>query len=90
MGWQPIGNVASNAGRVVMLASNEMSMPSIVEVKNGSVQVLRGSGEFVPEDTGVSFPEPISWPTSDGATAHGFYYPPTSASHAAPTASCHR
>ena len=84
VGWQPIGNVASNAGRVVMLASNEMSMPSIVEVKNGTVKVLRGSGEFVPEGTGVSFPEPVSWPTSDGATAHGFYYPPTSASHTGP------
>ena len=84
VGWQPIGNVSSNAGRVVMLASNEMSMPSIVEVKNGTVKVLRGSGEFVPEGTGVSFPEPVSWPTSDGATAHGFYYPPTSASHTGP------
>ena len=81
VGWQPIGNVASSAGRVVMLASNEMAMPSIVEVKNGAVQVLRGSGEFEPEGIGVSFPNPVSWPTSDGATAHGFYYPPTSASH---------
>ena len=60
MGWQPIGNVASSAGRVVMLASNEMTMPSIVEVKNGTVQVLRGSGEFEPEGLGVSFPEPVS------------------------------
>ena len=81
VGWQPIGNVASSAGRVVMLASNEMTMPSIVEVRNGTVQVLRGSGEFEPEGVGVSFPNPVSWPTSDGANAHGFYYPPTSASH---------
>ena len=59
VGWQPIGNVASSAGRVVMLASNEMSMPSIVEVKNGTVQVLRGSGEFEPEDIGVLAKQPF-------------------------------
>ncbi|CAM2824402.1 S9 family peptidase [Actinomyces slackii] len=84
VGWQPIGNVASSSGRVVMLASNELALPSIVEVKNGAVTVLRDSGEFEPESIGVAFPEPVSWPTSDGATAHGFYYPPTSADHRAP------
>lgn len=84
VGWQPIGNVACSAGRVVMLASNELAMPCIVEVRNGQVQVLRGSGEFEPEAIGVSFPDPVSWTSTDGATAHGFYYPPTSAHHTGP------
>ena len=27
IGWQPLGNVASSAGRVVMLAGNEIKPP---------------------------------------------------------------
>ena len=103
VGWQPIGNVASSAGRVVMLAGNELALPSIVEVKDGGVEVLRGSGEFEPDTPGISLPDPVSWPTTDGAVAHGFFYAPASASfegpgdelpplivnvHGGPTSSC--
>ncbi|MDO4242557.1 MAG: prolyl oligopeptidase family serine peptidase [Actinomyces sp.] len=84
VGWQPAGNVASSSGRVVLLAGSEIGLPSIVEVKGREVVVLRGSGEFTAERDGISFADPLSWPTSDGATAHGFFYPPTSATHAAP------
>lgn len=78
VGWQPLGNVASSSGRVVMLAANELQTPAIIEVKGGTVQVLRGSGEFSADPKGVSLPEPLSWPTSGGVEAHGFYYPPAS------------
>lgn len=83
--WQPIGNVASSStGRVVMLAGSEVCLPAIVEVQDGQVEVLRGSGEFHPEHTGVSFPEPMEWPTSDGQKAYGFFYPPASCTHEGP------
>ena len=84
VGWQPLGNVAASDGRVVMLANNELALPSIVEIKHGQVEVLRDSGSFEPDPNSVSLPTPLSWPTADGATAHGFLYPPTSATHAAP------
>ena len=85
VGWQPLGNVASSSsGRVVMLASNEHCLPAIVEVGHGGVQVLRDSGELDPESIGISFPEAVSWPSSDGATAHGFFYPPASAGYTGP------
>lgn len=84
LGWQPAGNVASSGGRVVLLASSEMDLPSIVEVKSGGVEVLRGSGEYVVEGHSISFAEPLSWPSSEGATAHGLFYPPTSATHTGP------
>jgi len=73
VGWQPLGNVASSAGRVVLLANNEMELPAIVEVRDGGVEVLRGSGEFAAEAIGVSLPTPVAWPTTGGATAHGFF-----------------
>ncbi len=84
IGWQPMGNVASSSGRVVMLASRETGLPAIVEVKNGGVEVLRGSGEFDPELVGISFPDPVSWEPEDGGRAYGFYYPPASATHVGP------
>ena len=84
IGWQPLGNVASSAGRVVMLAGSEMELPAIIEVRDGRVEVLRGSGELAAEATGISLPTPVSWPTSAQATAHGFFYPPASASHTGP------
>ena len=84
IGWQPLGNVASSAGRVVMLADNEMEPPAIIEVRDGCVEVLRGSGELVAETIGVSLPTPVTWPTTAQATAHGFFYPPASASRNGP------
>ncbi len=84
IGWQPLGNVASCAGRVVMLAGNEMEPPAIIEVRDGHVEVLRGSGELATEAIGISLPTPMAWPTTAQATAHGFFYPPASASHTGP------
>lgn len=84
IGWQPLGNVASSAGRVVMLANNEMELPAIIEVRDGDVEVLRDSGEFAAEAIGISLPTPLAWPTTADATAHGFFYPPSSASHTGP------
>ena len=84
IGWQPLGNVASSAGRVVMLAGNEMEPPAIIEVRDGHVEVLRGSGELATEAIGISLPTPMAWPTTAQATAHGFFYPPASASHTGP------
>ncbi len=84
VGWQPCGNVASSAGRVVLLASNENRLRSIVEVRHGRVVVLRDSGDFDPQSVGVSVAEPLTWPTTDGASAHGFFYPPASASYVGP------
>ena len=84
IGWQPLGNVASSAGRVVMLAGNEMEPPAIIEVRDGHVEVLRSSGELATEAIGISLPTPMSWPTTAQATAHGFFYPPASASHTGP------
>ena len=84
VGRQPIGNVVAGGGRVVVLAGSELDLPAIVEVRGGGVEVLRGSGEFSPEAVGVSLPDPVSWESSGGATAHGFFYPPASAVRTGP------
>ncbi len=43
----------------------------------GPVQTLRASSSTEVGRGFVSRPEPVSWSTPDGATAYGFFYPPT-------------
>ena len=60
--------------------------PQIVrlDLRSGAHDVLRYSS-VVDLDAGyLSEPEAIAFPTSGGATAHGFYYPPANRDFAAP------
>ena len=75
-GWQPVGNVASDGGRVVALAATETNVPSIIEVVDGKVTVLRSSGASEPDLHSIAFATPLTWPTSDDQVAHGFFYHP--------------
>lgn len=75
--WWPVGNVAADGGRVVMLADSATETPAIVEIQRGEVQILRSSTwTDLPENL-VSKAEAIDWPTSDGEEAHGFFYAPS-------------
>ena len=55
-----------------------------VDLDSGAMQVLReAQAEHV--DAGyLSTPEPVSFPTADDQTAHGFFYPPRNADFGAP------
>lgn len=83
-GWWPIGNVASTEGRVVFLADSGTHSPAIVEIKGGVTRVIRPSTEAEIAPDMVSEGRIISWRTSDGEEAHGFYYPPVNPLFAAP------
>ncbi|GIX07567.1 MAG: hypothetical protein KatS3mg115_1970 [Candidatus Poribacteria bacterium] len=48
-------------------------------------EVLRRSRENVPDRRYLSVPEPIAYPTTEGETAYGLYYPPTNPEYRAPT-----
>ncbi len=73
--------VASPTGdRIAMLASAAATPPRIVvhDFAQGQTRIVaRASHEAVPSDA-LSNCEPISWPTADGETAYGLYYPPAS------------
>lgn len=83
-GWWPIGNVASADGRVVFLADSATHTPAIVEVKNGKTSIIRPSSEAEILPSLISPAQIVSWPTSDGALAYGFYYPPKNPEFQAP------
>jgi dipeptidyl aminopeptidase/acylaminoacyl peptidase len=52
------------------------SAVAIMQVPTGHLDVLAGT-EVSLDPTWVSVPQPIQFPTRDGETAHGLYYPPT-------------
>lgn len=83
-GWWPIGNVASSDGRVVFLADSATHTPAIIQVKGGSTRIIRPSSEAEVDPALVSPAQIVSWPTSDGEKAYGFYYPPKNPSYEAP------
>ncbi len=83
-GWWPIGNVASEDGRVVFLADSATHTPAIVEVKDGRTTILRPSTEAEIDPDMVSVGQVLTWPTRDGEQAHGFYYPPVNPQWSAP------
>ncbi|MEM6789052.1 MAG: S9 family peptidase [Myxococcota bacterium] len=83
---------------VIAVAGGPQRAAEVVrlDLGDGSVETLRsstgaaeGAGDAAPPGTGphdasVSVPEPLSFPTTDGATAHAFFYPPRSATFTGP------
>jgi len=54
-----------------------------LDLTTGDVQVLRQSSELVIDPGYLSIPEPIEFPTENGLTAYGFFYPPQNQDFAA-------
>jgi dipeptidyl aminopeptidase/acylaminoacyl peptidase len=79
-------HVQAETGEVLMIASSPVEPAQVVALEPGSGAwtALRTSMEVGLPDGSISIPEPISWPSAGGATAHGFFYPPTSADVSAP------
>ncbi|WIK65139.1 alpha/beta hydrolase family protein [Gleimia hominis] len=76
IGWWPIGNVAAANGRVALLADSPTQPDTIIEVNGTEVTVLRSCMYDDLDPQIVSNAEPVSFPTQDGQTAYGYYYPP--------------
>jgi dipeptidyl aminopeptidase/acylaminoacyl peptidase len=84
-----IAQLRAARGRAVFIGGSPSEAPALVDLdlNNGTHRVLRRS--FVlREDVRryVSAPQPITFPTGGGETAHAFYYPPFSPEFAAPAA----
>lgn len=84
IGWWPVGNVAAGDGKVVFLGDSADRAPSIVTVDGDTVHAIRPSTEADVDTAYVSVPELLSWPTRDGAKAHGFYYAPQNPNYNGP------
>ena len=56
----------------------------LLDPASGEAETLQRSLTVDLDPAGLSVPDPISFETTDGATAYGFYYPPCSATNAPP------
>jgi dipeptidyl aminopeptidase/acylaminoacyl peptidase len=73
-------------GTVAVTASGPTRTPvlALIDIATGELDVLRRSFETDLDERYVSVAQPIEFPTEDGLTAHGFYYPPYNADFEAP------
>lgn len=88
--YTDIGSVRSIGDDVVFIGASAQDASAIVRysLKTGQTDVIKRSSEhlFDPED--LSIAEPVTFGTTDGAHAHGFYYPPRNAAHAGSEDDC--
>jgi dipeptidyl aminopeptidase/acylaminoacyl peptidase len=84
--YSAISGVQANATRAVFLAGSPTQEAAIVELnlKTKRVRTLRESRKGALDPASISMARAITFPTEDGLTAHGFYYPPRSLSYRAP------
>ncbi|HEU4461250.1 MAG TPA: S9 family peptidase, partial [Solirubrobacterales bacterium] len=96
-GWEPaeLGLPFTNFGfpalsvrgeRVAFAASSPESEAAVVvhDVGGGETEVVRTSSDEPVDPAYVSRPRAIEFPTGEGETAYGFYYPPCNSEFEAP------
>jgi dipeptidyl aminopeptidase/acylaminoacyl peptidase len=78
--------LSARGDSVAFVAASPESETAVVlfDVERGESEVVRSSSEEPVDPAYVSRPRPVSFPTGDGAVAHGFFYPPTNPGFSAP------
>ena len=81
--YSSFGSVQAEGDRAVFVAASATAEPAVVAVTidetggAGPPDVLRPPRDLGIGDGWFSAPEPVSYPTSGGRTAHALFYPPT-------------
>jgi dipeptidyl aminopeptidase/acylaminoacyl peptidase len=96
-GWQPqdlelpltsfgFPVLSARGTRVAFAAANpeSASVVAVYDVATGGTEVVRTSSDGFVDPRYVSIPRPIEFPTGEGETAYGFYYPPANPDYEAP------
>jgi dipeptidyl aminopeptidase/acylaminoacyl peptidase len=78
--------VRAAPGQAVMRAGSPSEAASIVkfDLEKRTFEVLRRSSSLEIDAAYLSTPQPVGFPTEDGLTAYGFYYPPQNRDYCAP------
>ena len=84
--YTDLGFVRAAAGEAVFRAGSPTTPPAIVrfDVQSREFETLRLSNNLNLDRGYLSAPEAIEFPTTDGLTAHGFYYAPQNRDFEAP------
>ncbi|MBE9187774.1 S9 family peptidase [Microcoleus sp. LEGE 07076] len=85
-GYTNISSVKARGETVVFLAGSPTESTAIVQLNVATSQwgILRKSSDLSIESGYLSVPEPLEFPTENGLTAFGFFYPPKNQDFAAP------
>jgi dipeptidyl aminopeptidase/acylaminoacyl peptidase len=76
-----LGWVFPRGGQAIFVGGSPAKEPALYRFDGEHVELLHTpAGHRMGEDT-VSLPRPIDFATSEGATSHGLYYPPTNPSY---------
>lgn len=83
--FSEISFVRALPGRAIFRAGSPTKPFSIIEMdlETGETKVLRRASQIEIDPGYISEPKPIEFPTENGLTAHGFYYPPRNKDFAA-------
>lgn len=78
--------VRASPGQAVMRAGSPTEAAAIVkfDLNSRSFAVLRRSNNLQLDAAYLSTPRAVEFPTEDGLTAHGFFYPPKNGAYRAP------
>jgi dipeptidyl aminopeptidase/acylaminoacyl peptidase len=78
--------LSARGDSVAFAAASPESETAVVlhDVGRGESEIVRSSSEEPVDPAYISRPRPVSFPTGDGAVAHGFFYPPANPGFSAP------
>jgi dipeptidyl aminopeptidase/acylaminoacyl peptidase len=85
-GYTDVQYVRGSEGKAVTRAATPTESAAIVSfnLETRNFEVLRRSNNLTFDAEYFSVPRAIEFPTEDGLTAHGFFYPPTNRDYRAP------
>lgn len=81
-----IGKVQVSGNVAVALVASPVESSTLIriDIDSGSVAILRHSTDIDIDRGHLSIPGAVTFPTSDGQIAHGFFYPPQNRNFTAP------
>lgn len=76
--YTAIDSLTVSGNQVLFIGSYPTESSAIVKLnlETGELEVLRRSSQIVLDKGYLSVPQPIEFPTENGKTAYGFFYPP--------------
>lgn len=84
--YSAIGQVRVASDQVVYIAGTPHTTSAILrlDLTTGAIETLRRSNDSHVDPGYVSVAQSVEFPTENGLTAYGFYYPPTNQDYVAP------
>jgi dipeptidyl aminopeptidase/acylaminoacyl peptidase len=84
--YSAISRIQTAGGRALLIAASAAEPARVVSLNlaTRAVNVLRRSRDIDADPRYLSVPQPLEFPTEDGQTAHGIFYPPQNRDYLGP------